>query len=125
MKKMLCAAVLLGVVCAVVAQEPMFKRPKSDSTRVAGYQFPDSLMHLSPWKPEFKTMTPPKARPVVSMSSVAEIRKEHLPARVTVINNNTLRLGRHFTLSNGQTWANGPFPDAFLDARTLSFPMMR
>ena len=34
----------------------------------------------------------------------------------------TLRLGPRFTLSNGQAWNWSPFPDAYLDARTLSFP---
>ena len=53
------------------------------------------------------------------------IQKENLPSRVTVIDNNTLRLGRHFTISNGQAWNNGSFPDAFLDARTISMPLPR
>lgn len=46
-----------------------------------------------------------------------------LPARVMVLDNNTLRLGSRFGLSNGQAWNWGPYPDSFLDARTLSFPM--
>ena len=59
------------------------------------------------------------------MTSVVVIHKENLPSRVTVIDNNTLRLGRHFTISNGQAWNNGSFPDAFLDARTISMPLPR
>ena len=70
-------------------------------------------------------MAPVKTKPTVSMTSVVVIQKENLPSRITVIDNNTLRLGAHFTLSNGQAWNWSPFPDAYLDARTLSFPMPR
>lgn len=122
MKKMLFAAVLLLTVFTVTAQEPVFEIPRADSLRRGGFQLPDSLSHYSPWKPDYRTMSPIKTKPVVTMSSVAVIQKENLPARVTVIDNNTLRLGQHFILSNGQAWNNGPFPDSFLDARTLSFP---
>ena len=66
-----------------------------------------------------------KVKPSVTMTSVVVIQKENLPSRVTVIDNNTLRLGRHFTISNGQAWNNGSFPDAFLDARTISMPLPR
>ena len=59
------------------------------------------------------------------MSAVNNYEKAYLPSRITVIDNNTLRLGQHFNLSNGQAWNWSPFPDAFLDARTLSFPMPR
>ena len=86
---------------------------------------PDSLAHLSPWKTDFRTAAPMKVKPAVSMTSVVVIQKENLPSRVTVIDNNSLRLGSHFNLSNGQAWNWSPFPDAFLDARTLSFPMPR
>lgn len=87
-----------------------------------GFTLPDSLAHLSPWRPDYRTMTPVRTKPKISMSSVVEIQRENLPSRVTVIDNNTLRLGPHFTLSNGQAWNWSPFPDAYLDARTLSFP---
>ena len=76
-------------------------------------------------QPDYKTMAPVRTKPTVSMTSVVVIQKENLPSRITVIDNNTLRLGQHFNLSNGQAWNWSPFPDAFLDARTLSFPMPR
>lgn len=87
-----------------------------------GFTLPDSLAHLSPWRPDYRTMAPVKTKPKVSMTSVVEIQRENLPSRVTVIDNNTLRLGPHFSLSNGQAWNWSPFPNAYLDARTLSFP---
>ena len=116
MRKMLLAAAALAVALAASAQEPKF-----DFRRT----LPDSLAHMSPWKPDYKTMAPVRTKPTVSMTSVVVIQKENLPSRITVIDNNTLRLGQHFNLSNGQAWNWSPFPDAFLDARTLSFPMPR
>lgn len=55
--------------------------------------------------------------------SVVLTPSRNLPSRVMVLDNNTLRLGSRFGLSNGQAWNWGPYPDSFLDARTLSFPM--
>lgn len=86
-----------------------------------GFTLPDSLSHMTPWRPEYRNDTR-RAKPQVSMTSVVVIQRENLPSRVTVIDNNTLRLGPRFTLSNGQAWNWSPFPDAYLDARTLSFP---
>ncbi|MCD8033766.1 MAG: hypothetical protein LUF83_05630 [Alistipes sp.] len=124
MRRMLLAAVALVVALAASAQEPKFDF-KRDTTRLPGFTLPDSVAHLSPWKPDYRTMAPIRTKPTVSMTSVVVIQRENLPSRVTVIDNNTLRLGGHFTLSNGQAWNWSPFPDAYLDARTLSFPMPR
>ena len=109
MRKMLLAAAALAVALAASAQEPKFDF-RRDSTRTSGFTLPAAPM---------------KVKPAVSMTSVVVIQKENLPSRITVIDNNTLRLGQHFNLSNGQAWNWSPFPDAFLDARTLSFPMPR
>ena len=124
MRKMLLAAVALAVAVAASAQEPKFDF-KRDTTRTSGFALPDSLAHMSPWKPDYKTMAPVKTKPTVSMTSVVVIQKENLPSRITVIDNTPLRLGPHFTLSNGQAWNWRPYPDAYLDARTLAFPMPR
>ena len=94
-------AVALFAAFSLSAQEPgRFRLVRPDSTRSGSVRLPDSLR-------------------------VEVIQKENLPSRVTVIDNNSLRLGPHFNLSNGQAWNWSPFPDAFLDARTLSFPMPR
>lgn len=129
-------AVALFAAFSLSAQEPgKFRLVRPDSTRTGsfrlpdslrvGVSIPDSLAHMSPWKTDFRTAAPMKVKPAVSMTSVVVIHKENLPSRVTVIDNNTLRLGRHFTISNGQAWNNGSFPDAFLDARTISVPLPR
>lgn len=129
-------AVALFAAFSLSAQEPgRFRLVRPDSTRTGSFRLPDSLRvemsvpdslaHMSPWKTDFRTAAPMKVKPAVSMTSVVVIHKEDLPSRVTVIDNNTLRLGRHFTISNGQAWNNGSFPDAFLDARTISVPLPR
>ena len=115
MKRMFILAAALLAALAISAQEP----------NKFGLKKPDSLAHLSPWKPDYRAEGRMKVKPSVTMTSVVVIHKENLPSRVTVIDNNTLRLGRHFTISNGQAWNNGSFPDAFLDARTISVPLPR
>ena len=125
MKRMFILAAALLAALAISAQEPnKFGLKKPDSPRNK-FELPDSLAHLSPWKPDYRAEGRMKVKPSVTMTSVVVIHKENLPSRVTVIDNNTLRLGRHFTISNGQAWNNGSFPDAFLDARTISVPLPR
>lgn len=65
---------------------------------------------------------PEPVQPVVPMSSVVVVTREQLPRRVHVIDNMTL-LGPRFMLSNGQASNWGPYPDSYLDARTISLPM--
>ena len=40
---------------------------RRDSTRTSGFTLPDSLAHMSPWKPDYKTMAPVRTKPTVSM----------------------------------------------------------
>lgn len=116
-------AALCFVAGVVRAQSPEPGFPKIDSLPSDGFVVPDSLAMLAPWKPDFRSMEPIRTAPAVSMTSVVEIRFENRPHRIVVIDNNTLRLGRYVNVSNGQAGNWGPFPDAYLDARTLSFPM--
>ena len=119
-------ALLLALTAPARDPEPRFElKPDTVRRTTPGFTLPDSLSHLSPWKPDYRTMAPIGTKPAVSMTSVVVIQRENLPSRVTVIDNNTLRLGPHFNLSNGQAWNWGSFPNAYLDARTLSFPMAR
>ena len=83
MRKMLLAAVALAVAVAASAQEPKFDF-KRDTTRTSGFALPDSLAHMSPWKPDYKTMAPVKTKPTVSMTSVVVIQKENLPSRIKI-----------------------------------------
>ena len=120
MKRMFILAAALLAALAISAQEPnKFGLKKPDSPRSGKYELPDSLRnkfelpdslaHLSPWKPDYRAEGRMKVKPSVTMTSVVVIHKENLPSRVTVIDNNTLRLGRHFTISNdlGATAAVG------------------
>ena len=124
MKKILFAVAVLFATRFAAAQEPQsFGRVPRDTTQV--FRLPDSLMHMTPWRPDFRTMSPVGVRPAVTMTSVVLLPAEPLPKRVALIDRNRLRLGHHVVISNGQAWTNGVFLDAFLDARTLSFPMPR
>lgn len=114
---------LCFVTGVVRAQSPEPEFPKIDSLPRDGFVVPDSLAMLAPWKPDFRSMEPIRTTPAVSMTSVMETRIENRPRHIVVIDNNTLRLGRYVNVSNGQAGNWGPFPDAYLDARTLSFPM--
>ena len=71
MRKMLLAAAALAVALAASAQEPKFDF-RRDSTRTSGFTLPDSLAHMSPWKPDYKTMAPVRTKPTVSMTSVVD-----------------------------------------------------
>lgn len=126
MRKMLLTALALVFALAASAQEPKFDFRRDTLRPVTpAFTLPDSLAHLSPWKPDYKTMSPIRTKPSVSMTSVVVIQKENLPSRVTVLDNNTLRLTPHLTISVGQAWSWGPFLDSYLDARTISLPMPR
>lgn len=132
---LLLTAVSLAMVLAAEAQDPELDPLLNPEMQVEfkpdtvfrrtnqGFTLPDSLSQLSPWRIDFLPMNTARAQPKISMTSVIEIQRENLPSRVTVIDNNTLRLGPHFNVSNGQAWNWSPYPDAYLDARTLSFPM--
>lgn len=129
MKKTVIAtlALLLSLTAAAQSEQPgRADFLGRDSIRLKGYNLPDSLAHLSPWNQETRRIPgASQSKPAVTMTSLVAVPWEKTPARISVLPNNTLRLGRHFTISVGQAWSNGPFPDAFLDARTLSFPMPR
>ncbi len=122
--KILVTILTLTVASTTSAQEPAFG--PADSLRTTTRPIlPDTLVHPTPWHPDFMAQERLRTQPAVSMTSVVEIRQENLPRRIVVLDNNTLQLGQYLTLSNGQAWHWGPFLNAFLDARTLSFPLPR
>ena len=96
MKRMFILAVALLAALAISAQEPNklgLKKPDSprsgmyelpDSLRNK-FELPDSLAHLSPWKPDYRAEGKMKVKPSVTMTSVVVIQKENLPSRVTVV----------------------------------------
>ena len=127
MKKKLILLPALAFILAAAAQEPSkFRFAPTDSLPAAmRFDTVDSLARRWPDRPDYRTAEFERPAPAVSMTSVVIIPQHALPARVTVLDNNTLRMGKHFNISNGQAGNWGPFPDAYLDARTLSFPMPR
>lgn len=126
MKKYIFVAIAIIFALSASAQEPKFELPElgKPSKPELDFILPDSLAHLAPWQASLKHTDHMTAKPIVPMTSVVVIQHKNMPARVTVINSNSLRY-RKTTLSNGQSWNWSPYPDAHLDARTLSFPKRR
>lgn len=119
------AVAALVAAFTIRAQEPGKIVVERGDTIYGGWEFyiPDSLARRTPWHPDYRNADAFTPRPVVSMTSVIVMPK--LPSSVMVLNNNSLRLGQNFTISNGQAWNWGPYPNSFLDARTLSMPLPR
>ena len=128
------AAVAFAVAAAAAlsgaAQEP--GRPdvpeESDSTIIQRFEQMllergDSLRMSDIYLPDLPDMDGYRPQRAVSMSSVLIAPK--LPGRVVVTNG--FRIGRAWsvTISNGQASNWGPYPNSYLDARTLSFPVPR
>ena len=127
MRRILYVAAFITTL-SVAGQEPTIPSRRSlrpDSMRTATLPLPDTMEQMIPWQSDYRYMEPLETHPVVSMSSLLTVIEEHLPAQVTVLDNNMLRLNRRFLLSNGQAWNHGPFLDSFLDARTISMPLPR
>lgn len=86
------------------------------------YSVPD----IRTWHPEDATIDRHSVRPMISMTSLVTGMHREIPERVFVIlPNNTLEAWGRVNVSNGQAWNWGPFPNSYLDARTLSFPAPR
>ncbi len=90
----------------------------------------DTLIYVAPdirtWRPEDATIDRHSVRPMISMTSLVTGMHREQPERVFVIlPNNTLEVWGRVNVSNGQAWNWGPFPNSYLDARTLSFPVPR
>lgn len=120
------AVAAMAAAVALRAQEPGKIKVEHRDTIREGWEFyvPDSLSHQMPWRPDYRRIEMGYTRPVVSMSSVVVAPPAiNVPSSVMVLNNNTLRLGNYFNLSVGQAQLWGPYPDSYLDARTLSMPM--
>lgn len=123
--RILTALALTLAARTVAAQEPPLLGPERDSLRFEYALPPDAPRFDAPPHPDYAVMAPlpthNNALPEVFLP------RKRLPGRIAVLDNNTLRLNRRIRveLSNGQAWNWSPYPDAFLDARTLSFPMPR
>lgn len=113
----------------VFPYDPAFAAdPTSPSEFPAASEFPARPEYSSdpafPPRPELPPRVvwrPPLATPV--LPSVR--RRDGLPARIYVINNISLQIGGYVNLTNGQAWIWSPYPNGYLDARTLSMPLPR
>lgn len=129
MKRLILCFLALTAALAAGSQTPELpvgeltrRKPELDLT------LPDSLQHQRQWI----NLTPQgveklQLEPVISMSSLMRERQQNLPRSVKVGVDrvtNSLRWGR-LSISNGQAWNWGAYPNSYLDARTLSFPMPR
>ena len=64
--------------------------------------------------------------PVISMSSLMEIRTKYALRRIDIVPYKEIgRASCWFSISNGQAQNWSPYLDGHLDARTLSFPVPR
>ena len=104
MKKKLILLPALAFILAAAAQEPSkFRFAPTDSLPAAmRFDTVDSLARRWPDRPDYRTAEFERPAPAVSMTSVVIIPQHALPARVTVLDNNTLRMGQHFNISKGQ-----------------------
>ena len=128
MKRTLLAAaagLLLDVVCGAAQERPRdVTLPRLHFEQE--FRLPDSLAMQLRALPEWEGLDPEAelvARPAVPMSSVVVIQARYLPEETMLLDNNTLRLGRHVVLSNGASGNWAPGLAGHLDARTISLPL--
>lgn len=124
MKKWMVFVLVAAVALPAAAQWP----PEGDGhNSLPEYRFevPDSLSRMTSWRPSYEL--PARSalmQPAVSMTSAILLPANRMPSRFDFPENKVYRTP-HVWISNGQAWNWGSYPDAYLDARTLSFPMPR
>lgn len=137
MKILFVALFLLGVFSAAAQQPPTgetgskfdFRAGSADSIP-GGPEFWFGGMHGQPGALEADQRllsNPPltlKVYPWESETSVVQMRSR-LPERIDIPLNTPRRIASTLWISNGQAWNWGAYPDAFLDARTISMPLPR
>ena len=117
------------------AQQP--ESPDAPATgREQGMAIPDyddldALPDITKWLPveqfarELQAQQMSRFAPTEFSTSMV-IPKKRVSVVVVSPDNNSVKFGRHFTISNGSagTWGV-PYPSDYLDARPLSFPVPR
>ncbi len=98
--------------------ERQHRRHYLDSMR----QFADLAPPTYPLSGERQTM---QTEPLFPYPASYQIRHYGLPPHVYVLNNISLQIGGYVNLTNGQAWLWSPYPNGYLDARTLSLPLPR
>lgn len=97
-----------------------------EKIRLERLQLPDSALQPLRWSEPLHQETKRRPLPekiVLPQRIVVQLRSSS-PA-VYLIDNRYLMIGRHWVVTNGQASLWGIGPAAYLDARTLSFPLQR
>ena len=125
MKKLIFVVALFLMAQGLMAQEDHpFRIQGLDTMRNRGWQLPDSMNHLVRWHSLNYRLPKVKARRMVTMTSIVVVEDaKFVNRRVDVFGDNRFHVGKRLVIFNGQAWKNSPFPDAYLDARTLSMPL--
>ena len=125
----------LSAAVSVSAQQP--ENPdapaigREEGMAIHDYDDLDGLPDISKWLPveqfarELQAQQMSRFAPTEFSTSMVIPKR---PKRFVVISpdNNTIKFGSSFSISNGSAGNWGvPYPSAFLDARTLSFPVPR
>ncbi len=137
MKKLFVVLLFAGAVPAVAQGPPASSVPqesgrgvrKADSLSGApeirfgdpyGQQYGRQDGHRLPPAPPLRF----EVYPWETETSVVQVRNR-LPEHIDVPLNTPRRIATSLWISNGQAWNWGAYPDAFLDARTISVPLPR
>mgnify|MGYP001526618232 FL=1 len=130
MKRIFYSLLLAGTVWTDAGQNPPeIKTPdRKTAERIEEYylskMLPDSVQIKAPSLYPADYFSPSTTMtPVISMSSLMEIRTKYALRRIDIVPYK-IRSG-WFSISNGQAQNWSPYPDGHLDARTLSFPVPR
>ena len=130
MKRIFYSLLFAGTVWTAASQNPPeIKTPdRKAAERIEEYylskMLPDSVQIKAPSLYPADYFSPSTTMtPVISMSSLMEIRTKYALRRIDIVPYK-IRSG-WFSISNGQAQNWSPYPDGHLDARTLSFPLPR
>lgn len=134
MKTIIITLAALLSVSVLSAQEYTVFRPMEPDSTFKSITIPsnplhgvgiysDSLTRAAAWDNAYRAAI--ATRNAAEKERSLLLLPENQPSRIVVLDNNVLRVSQRFSISNGQAWNWSPYPDAFLDARTLSFPMPR
>lgn len=104
----------------------------STAERAHRRHYLDSLLRLPDFElvyPPSHTLSPPlqppPAVPIAPYTPHGFVQHPIRLRRVTVLNNLSLQIGGSIRITNGQAWLWSSYPNGYLDARTLSFPLPR
>ena len=123
---------LVVILCKLCVASAVYAQSEGDTLR---YTIDDRLTpegttipsaDITRWHPEDVTIDWHSARPAISMTSFYDgVSQEPPKRRFIILPNNTLEAWGRVNVSNGQAQNWGVFPNSYLDARTLSFPIPR